>query len=158
MPKHATSTSFAVKHGGWSIHRRMYQCWQDMKQRCYNPNNHNFKNYGERGIKVCQEWHTFEQFFADMGPMPDGLTLDRIDNAGNYEPSNCRWATKQQQRQNQRNKNQNAGKTHCRRGHPLSDDNVYHFVSTKGYRCRMCRTCNLESSKRRYAAMKETKE
>lgn len=81
--------------------KRTYQCWQDMKQRCLNPRNHNFPRYGARGIAVCARWlASFANFVEDMGEKPDGLTLDRIDNDGNYEPGNCRWAGIAEQRIN----------------------------------------------------------
>lgn len=79
------------------------QCWKDMKQRCLNPKNRSFKNYGARGITVCSEWLEFDRFFSDMGLKPDGLTLERIDNDGNYEASNCKWLARHEQRLNQRN-------------------------------------------------------
>ena len=73
-----------------------------MRNRCTNPNNTNYKNYGGRGIKVCERWDDFTVFIADMGERPEGKTLDRIDNDGNYEPSNVRWATRSEQQKNKR--------------------------------------------------------
>lgn len=81
-----------------------YTIWRQLKQRCSNPKDRAFKNYGGRGIHVCAKWRTsFTAFLADVGPRPDPkLTLDRINNDGNYEPGNVRWATRSQQMLNTR--------------------------------------------------------
>jgi hypothetical protein len=74
-----------------------------MIQRCTNPRRNNYYLYGGRGISVCGRWRdSFQSFVADMGPRPDGCTLDRVDNDGNYEPGNCRWATAKEQSENSR--------------------------------------------------------
>lgn len=79
-----------------------YHVWQSMKQRCENEKHECYDHYGGRGISVCERWQSFENFLVDMGECPDGLTLDRRDNNGNYEPGNCRWATWFQQNSNRR--------------------------------------------------------
>ncbi len=81
---------------------RTYRTWQSMHTRCSNAKSDNFKRYGGRGITVCERWSVFENFLADMGERPQSMTLDRINNDGNYEPSNCRWADASTQRKNQR--------------------------------------------------------
>ena len=73
-----------------------------MIERTSNPRNKAYKDYGGRGITVCERWLKFENFFADMGARPPGLTLDRRNNDGNYEPGNCRWATRHEQVVNRR--------------------------------------------------------
>lgn len=92
-----------LKHG--KAHTRLYSIWKDMLRRCNNPNRKNYCHYGGRGIKVCDDWaNDFDKFYSwamDNG-YTDDLTIDRIDNDGNYEPSNCRWITSAQQKSNTR--------------------------------------------------------
>ena len=76
------------------------QAWHNMKQRCYNPNCPQYERYGGRGLTVVDEWHDFETFAADMGPRPEGHTLERIDNNLGYSPDNCCWDVQSEQNKN----------------------------------------------------------
>jgi hypothetical protein len=103
---HAKAREMTAKHGGVKAE---YRAWSRMLERCRNPNDRSFKWYGGRGIKVCEEWQGdggFERFMEHVGHRPsDRHSLDRIDNDGNYEPGNVRWATKKEQQRNRRTNN-----------------------------------------------------
>ena len=93
------------KHGGSKT--RLYSAWASMRQRCENPHSASYRDYGGRGVKVCDAWRSFVEYQTDIlariGPRPPGMSLDRWpDPDGNYEPGNVRWATPKQQRANRR--------------------------------------------------------
>lgn len=102
-----------AKHG--LSKTKTYTSWKAMMARCYNESNPSYKYYAPKGIVVCERWKDYINFLEDMGERPPGMSIERIDNDGNYEPSNCRWATPQDQSENKRN-NRNIeafGRTQC---------------------------------------------
>lgn len=114
----------------------VYQSWSAMWMRCTNPKSKDWKDYGGRGIKVCEDWKNFENFYAVMGDRPDGLTLDRTDVNGNYEPGNTRWATAEQQAQNHRVRRDNKTGHSCvytREGRYRAEVTVNHKRILLGY-------------------------
>lgn len=144
------------KHGGM-LNRKPspeYNSWRGMRERCLDPKSKSYPRYGGRGISVCDRWlgaDGFANFLADMGlkPTPEH-SIDRLDPNGNYEPANCRWATKQQQA----SENRRPAKlpTHCRRGHPRSPENRV----PNGTQFGACKACREITNARRNQTMAAT--
>lgn len=148
--------------GGYSP---TYGSWQSMRQRCLNPSSDGYARYGGRGIKVCERWNDFPTFLADMGERPTGMTLDRLDPDGNYEPGNVRWATAKQQATNRTSawENSGSGRTrnvdaiHCKRGHLLADVGLYLNGQTAP-RCKACAKEDRENYEARKAKSERPRE
>ena len=128
--------SARVTHG--LTQHEHYQRWYMMLYRCENPHSNRYKSYGARGVIVCDRWHNVRLFIEDLkklGPCPAGYSMDRIDNGGNYEPGNVRWASASEQQWNRRLW---APRSRCYRGHEWTPENTY--TQPNGYRrCRACR-------------------
>lgn len=124
-------------------HTPEYASWEGIEQRCYNPNDRRYADYGGRGITRDPAWDAFTQFYADMGPRPAGMSLDRIDNDGPYSAANCRWATPSQQMTNRRPPKLSEA---CGKGHPYTPENTHY----RGDGSRLCKPCARAAERARY--------
>lgn len=93
-------TQAEFRHGHGKKNTPAYRSWKAMRTRCFNTNAADYPRYGGKGITVCERWDSFRSFLADMGERPDGYTLERVDNDENYEPANCKWASRKEQARN----------------------------------------------------------
>jgi hypothetical protein len=124
-----------------------YRSWSAMLTRCTNPNSARWNSYGAKGVKVCDRWRTFNNFLADVGERPNGKTLGRFKDSGNYDPNNCKWMTPGEQDAN-RNR-----PTHCPKGHHYSKKNTY--FRGKKRACRICVARATTNWRRKVAVVRE---
>ena len=123
------------EYGGGNKTHPLYPTWQAMRDRCNNKNHKSYASYGGRGVKVCREWEvSFQAFLRDMGERPDGMTLDRRNNDGNYEPSNCRWATPITQARNRRERKNKTGNQGISFDHKTGMYRVRRSIKSTGQR------------------------
>lgn len=139
----------ALRHGESKPPTPEWKAWNSMRERCLNPKHKSFPSYGGRGIKICKRWNHYENFLEDMGRRPSSAhSIHRIDNDGDYKPSNCKWATKKEQGSNRRMpapyEHYNSIKTHCKNGHEFNEKNTRHFIDARGRPARSCRVCHKE--------------
>jgi hypothetical protein len=134
-----------VMHG--MKHLPEWRSWRSMRDRCRRKTNPDYLYYGGRGIIIDPAWDSFLQFYADMGPRPEGTTLDRIDPDGNYEPGNCRWATSKEQADNRRPRKP---RENCLQGHAFTEENTFRHADGR----RECRTCRAARGHQAYLARK----
>lgn len=140
-------------HGMWRTSE--YEAWHGILQRCNNPNHPWYHSYGGRKITVCERWLKFENFYADMGDCPEGLTIERIDNDEGYYSGNCKWATPTEQQRNKRlNKNNKTGIPGVNWDKRSQKYLVRITVNHKGYFIKLCKTLKQAAIVRKQAELK----